>query len=473
MYVVVDDGHLRQIEHGWYRRPRVNSQDVLNASRAAGVDLIRFVYCDFAGVQRGKITSVDDLANRLSHGINMTRAQMAFTLIDTLVNIAGMEPVGELRMIADPDTFSVLPWLPSHASMTCDLVEPNGGRYDACTRTWLKDMVDRAAQRGFRIQAAFEPEFYLGRRNAQTGKWEPGDTTGIYAENGFNVQGKFLTEMTRTLRLMGMLPEMVYHEGGPGQQEISIRHAPALQAADNQMKLRNAVRGVALEHGYFASFAPKPFPWTFGSGAHVHLSVWDTATERNLMYDPSAEASFSQFGRWFVGGILRHLPALIALTCPSYNSYRRLQPRSWSTSYVCWGYDNRQAAVRAASPFWGREAQTSNIEIKAVDGSSNPYLALGAIIAAGLDGVEHELDPGAPLPVDPSDLSDTELERRGIRPVPNSLRAALSAFASSDLYKSLMPELMWRAYQQVKLAECDAFEANDEEFEIERHFYAF
>jgi glutamine synthetase len=451
----------------------VNAQDVLGACRDAGVELIRFIYCDFTGVQRGKITSVDDLANRLNHGINMTRAQMAFTLLDTMVNVAGMEPVGELRMVPDTATFSILPWLPSHASMTCDLVEPNGARYDACTRSWLKGILDQVVQRGLRIQAAFEPEFYLGRRNAQTARWEPADTSGIYAENGFNLQGKFLTDITRTLRAMGMLPEMVYHEGGPGQQEISVRHAPALQAADNQMKLRNAVRGVALEHGLYASFAPKPFPWTFGSGAHVHLSVWDTATERNLMYDPNAEASFSDYGRHFVGGILKHLPALIALTCPSYNSYRRLQPRSWSTSYVCWGYDNRQAAVRAASPFWGREVETSNIEIKAVDGSCNPYLALGAIIAAGLDGVDNDVDPGAPLSVDPSDLSDAELERRGIAPVPKSLRQAVAALEADALYRQLMPDLMWRGYQAVKLAECDGFEAADEDFEIERHYYAF
>jgi glutamine synthetase len=451
----------------------VTPQDVLNTCRSAGVELVRFIYCDFTGVQRGKITSIDDLANRLNHGINMTRAQMAFTLLDTVVPIEGMEAVGELRMLPDPETFTVLPWAPTHASIQCDLVDKDGGRYDACTRTFLKDVLARAAARGLRIEAAFEPEFYLGVRNATTGKWEPADSAGIYAEVGFDLQAKFLTDATRAVRAMGMMPEMVYHEGGPGQQEISIHHAPALQAADNQMKLRNAVRGVALQHGYYASFAPKPFPWTFGSGAHVHLSVWDTATNRNLMYEPAAEEGFSDLGRHFVGGILKHLAGLIALTCPSFNSYRRLQARSWSTAYACWGYDNRQAAVRAASPFWGRESQTMNIEIKAVDGSSNPYLALGGIIAAGLDGIEQSSDPGEPLPVDPSDLSDAERDRRGIRAVPSSLRAAVGEFAADPLFKTSMPELMWRAYQQVKLAECDGFEAADEEFEIERHFYAF
>jgi glutamine synthetase len=450
----------------------VDAQDVLSTCRARGVELIRFLYCDFTGVQRGKITSVDDLANRLHHGINLTRAQMAFTLLDTVVPISGMEPVGELRMLPDPATFTILPWMPAHASMCCDLVEPDGERYDACPRTFLKDMLARAADHGYHIEAAFEPEFYLGVRDA-SGAWKPADSAGIYAETGFDLQGAFLTQITRTLREMSMLPEMVYHEGGPSQQEISIRHAPALRAADNQMKLRNAVRGVALQHGYYASFAPKPFPWTFGSGAHVHLSVWDAASNRNLMYDPHAEATFSMLGRHFVGGILRHLPALIALTCPSFNSYRRLQPRSWSTAFTCWGYDNRQAAVRAASPFWGREAETSNIEIKAVDGASNPYLALGGIIAAGLDGIEHAIDPGEPLPIDPSDLSDAERERRGITAVPASLRDAVGAFVADPLFKARMPDLMWRAYPQVKLGECEGFEREDEAFEIERHFYAF
>jgi glutamine synthetase len=451
----------------------VNSQDVLKACRDGGVELVRFIYCDFTGVQRGKITAVDDLANRLSHGINLTKAQMAFTLLDTVVDVKGMEPVGELRLLADPETLTVLPWLPSHASMCADLVEKDGSRYAACTRTWLKDMVARAAERGFRVQAAFEPEFYLGVKDPETGRWQPADTSGIYAETGFDLQGKFLTDMTRTLRAMGMTPEMVYHEGGPAQEEISIRHADPLRAADNQIKLRNAVRGVALQHGSYASFAPKPFPWTFGSGAHVHFSLWDASTDRNLMYDETAEETFGQIGRRFVAGILKHLPALVALTCPSFNSYRRLQPRTWSTAYACWGYDNRQAAVRAASPFKGRETQTANIEIKAVDGSSNPYLALGAIIAAGLDGVEQSLDPGEPLPIDPSDLSDAERERRGIHAVPSSLRAAVGEFTRDTLFQDLMPELMWRAYQAVKLAECDGFETRDEAFEINQHFYAF
>ena len=119
----------------------MNAQDVLNRARTAGVELIRFMYCDFTGVQRGKVTAIDDLANRLSHGINLTTAQMAFTLLNTIIPIEGMSPVGELRLVLDPETFTILPWIPEHASMNCDLLQKNGERYGACPRTFLKDVI--------------------------------------------------------------------------------------------------------------------------------------------------------------------------------------------------------------------------------------------------------------------------------------------------------------------------------------------
>ena len=130
----------------------MDAHELLSTAAANDVELVRFIYCDFTGVQRGKVTAVDDLANRLHHGINMTKAQMAFTLVNTMADVKGMEPVGELRMMPDPETFTILPWLPSHASMCCDLVEQNGQRYDACPRTWLKGIIARAAERGHSAQ---------------------------------------------------------------------------------------------------------------------------------------------------------------------------------------------------------------------------------------------------------------------------------------------------------------------------------
>ncbi len=451
----------------------MDQQEVLELCRSQSVELVRFIYCDFAGTQRGKVATIDDLEGRLEYGINMSTAHLGFTLHDTNVPIEGMLSVGENRLIADLDTFSVLPWMPGHAMVCCDFVENDGAPYPACPRTWLKNIVARAAARGLRVQAAFENEFYLATQDAATGEWRPADRGGRYVETALDKQGAFLADLTRAVRAMGMTPEMVFHEGGPGQQEVAVRHAEALRAADNQIKLRSTIRGVALQHGYHASLAAKPFPWTYGSGAHVHMSLWDAATNTGLMHDPAAEGGFSLLGRQFVAGILRHLPALVALTCPSFNSYRRLVPRAWSTSDVCWGYDNRSAAVRVPSPYRGREQQSQNIEIKAVDPSCNPYVALGGIIAAGLDGIEQQLDPGPPLQRDPADLTDDERDRLGIRPLSRTLREAVGEFEADPLFHELMPDLLWRVYREVKLAECDGFEARDDAYELETHFYAF
>jgi glutamine synthetase len=196
-----------------------------------------------------------------------------------------------------------------------------------------------------------------------------------------------------------------------------------LEAADRQIAVRETVRAVALQHGLIASFAPKPFPDYAGSGCHVHMSLWNG--NRNAMYDRSDPLGLSRQGRAFVAGVLQHLPALVALTCPSVNSYSRLAPNSWSSAYTCWGPDNREAAVRVASPFRGRIEASTNVEIKAVDGSANPYLALGAIVAAGLDGMRRGLDPGEPVLTNPHDMTDAEREARGIRRYPTTLADAL------------------------------------------------
>ena len=153
------------------------------------------------------------------------------------------------------------------------------------------------------------------------------------------------------LEAQGITVEQYYPELGHGQHEISIRHAEALRAADNHIKLRETIRGVALEYGLYASLAPKPFPDQAGNGAHIHFSLWD-ADGRNVFYDRAAPDGLSTIGRQFIAGVLDHLPALVALTCPSVNSYKRLQPQSWSSAYTAWGHDNREAAVRVASPFW-------------------------------------------------------------------------------------------------------------------------
>ncbi|MGH2390012.1 MAG: glutamine synthetase family protein [Chloroflexota bacterium] len=446
----------------------MSHKDLVKQARDARVRLVRFLYCDFSGVTRGKAINVAQLANKLREGVGLTRGQMAINLLEQLIAIEGMEPVGEIRLVPDPESFSLLPWTPSSAGILCDQLDHNGANWGACPRSFLKESIAKAERLGFSIQAGFENEFYLAR--ALDGTYVPFDDSPVYSAIGLDRSAAVMHDIVEALEAQGLVVEQAINEYGAGQEEISIHHAPALRAADNQIKLRDTVRGVALRRDLLASFAPKPFPDQIGSGCHLHVSVWNREGTRNLLYAPSDPRGLSELGRHFIGGLLHHLPALIALTCPSYNSYRRLQPSAWAGAYRSWGLDNREATVRVASPFWGREEQTYNMELKCADGSANPYLALGALITCGLDGIEHSLDPGEPCEVDPASLSE---EERRERRLPSTLNEALDCLAADRLLQDAMGELMGRAYLQVRRAEAAAFEVEDVEFEIRNHFYKF
>ncbi len=449
----------------------MNNAEVINRVQTAGIQLVRFLYCDHSGVTRAKVTYVSHLANKLREGIGLTRAQMAMNLLEQLIDIDGMEPVGEIRLVPDPETFSILPWTPSSASLICDQLDHNHLNWGSCPRCFLKDMVARAEDMGIKVEATFENEFYLARE--QDGVYIPFDQAPVYSSIGLDLSAQVMHYIVKALSEQDLLVEQAINEYGPGQQEISIRHAPALRAADNQIKLRDTVRGVALRHGLLASFAPKPFPEAIGSGCHIHFSLWDHESKSNLLYDPEDAHDLSQFGRNFIAGILDHLPALIALTCPSYNSYRRLEPHMWSSAYTAWGFDNREAAVRVVSPYWGREEQTYNIELKSVDGSANPYIALGGLIASGLDGIKRQLDPGLPCEHDPGKLSEAELESHHIRRLPTTMAGALNELERDQLLMEAMGDLMRRSYLAVRRSEEKAFAEQDIDFEIRNHFYKF
>ncbi len=444
---------------------------LINRAKLANVQLVRFIYCDYSGVTRAKALHVSHVANKLHEGLGLTRAQMAINLLENLIEVEGMEPVGEVRLVPSADTFSILPWTPGQASIICDLLDQDHLSWGACPRSFLKAMVAEAESIGIKIEATFENEFYLARE--ENGLYVPFDHSPVYSSIGLDLSAQVMHDIVEALIEQDIVVEQAINEYGPGQQEISIHHAPAVHAADNQIKLRDTVRGVALRHNLLASFAPKPFPEDIGSGCHVHFSLWNTGGQRNLLYDTNEPRGLSEMGRQFIAGILDHLPALIALTCPSYNSYRRLQPQTWSAAYTAWGFDNREATVRVASPFWGREEQTYNIELKSVDSSANPYIALGGLIAAGLDGIKRRLQPGQPCEHDPSKLSDAERAENHIRRLPTSMHEALDNLTQDTLLADAMGDLMSRAYLAIRRSEEQAFAKQNVDFEIRNHFYKF
>jgi len=205
----------------------------------------------------------------------------------------------------------------------------------------------------------------------------------------------------------------------------------------------------------------------------VHFSLWDPQGLRSLLYDPGEPGGLSALGRHFIAGVAEHLPALTALTVPSYNSFRRLVPSAWASATTAWGFDNKEAALRVASPFYRREEQTYNIELKVSDPSANPYLSLGALIACGLDGIERQLEPGDPCEHDPARLTPEELARGKVRPLPSQMKEALDLLETDTVLMDALGPLLSRCYLAVRRSEQAAFAAQDLDFEIRHHFYRF
>ena len=446
----------------------MDKEQVIASAQNAGVRLIRFLYCDNGCVIRGKAAHIDNLAGRMESGIGLTVAMQAMNMQDQLQAVEGMGPVGEIRLVPDPGSFLILPYAPNSAAMMCDMLTLERQPWGACQRTFLKRMIGRAAGHGLTIQAAFENEFSL-LEPAGAGGLRPIDTGLCFSSVSMTAAAGVMNEMVAAFEAQAIPIDAYYPELGHGQHELPIRHAPALRAADNQIWFRETVRNVAHAHGLVASLAPKPIPDQAGNSSHIHWSVWDASGSSNLLYDAEQPYQLSRLGRHFAAGVLAHAPALLALTAPSYNSYRRLQPHFWSSAYTAWGPDNREAAVRVVSGMWGQEAESVNLEFKASDPSNNPYLALGGLIAAGLDGVERELELPEVTMVDPGSLSEEERAARGIKRYPTSQAEALDALENDSLLmEALGPELS-RSYLAVKRSEYEAFAAEEIDFELLHH----
>lgn len=375
----------------------------------------------------------------------------------------GIGPAGEVRLMPAWDTLRILPYAKGHASVYGDMYTLDGKPSELCPRYFLKRMIAEAADCGLHVQAAFENEFSLLRQKVDGKGVEPVDST-IYCETlAMDTSHDVLMDIFDALTKQGLLIEQYYPESSTGQHEISIRHSDPMTAATQQVIFRETVKAVALRHKMIASFMPKIFPDQAGNGTHLHISL-HKSDGTNITPCDTTPTELSSTALHFVAGILQHLPALMAITVPSTNSYRRLQPCTWSGNYRCWGYANRECAVRV--PPSANSQSVTNFELKASDATSNPYLSLGAVIAAGVDGVRQNLPVPPPVDVDPGHLSSDELQKMKIDVLPNNLKVAIDSFMKDEvLANALQPQLL-KAVLGVRMSEYEAMKDMSLEEEV-------
>jgi glutamine synthetase len=419
-----------------------------NMPRPLPVDTlwVRFVFVDHAGIPKTKAVHRDGFERRARAGVGLAKGVLALDPSGMLHPESGLSPVGECRLVPDLSTLVPLPFARSQTMVACDMMEPDATTpWAGCPRSALKRVLGRLAERGYASVASYETEFYV------VGPEGPLDRTPYAASFALTTAADFVAELAETLEEMGIRPEQCHAEVGHGNLELSVGEAEALAAADRRVQVLEAIRGVAHRMGLETTMAPKPYLDAAGNGHHLHLSLYENGVP--VLFDSSG--ALSGPGSGFVGGLLEHLPAVMAFTAASPNSYQRLAPGMWSSAYAAYGPDNREAAVRIASPVAGAESATANIELKPMDVTANPYLALAAVLAAGMDGMERNLDPGEPTTVDPATLSDEERSSKGIYPLPASLDEALDALENDAVLVEALGEPLVRTHLAVGRAQAE------------------
>lgn len=429
-------------------------------------DIIMACICDYAGQVRGKGFLYQDLEKRLRRGVGLAPTNLMITAFGAIVETPWAAR-GELLVMPDAATevrIGLDGDRPDERFILGDLCELDGTPWECCPRDWLRRaLAALKSEFGLRLNAAFEHEFHYSGAKPRLGD--------AYSLDSMRLQGAFAQTLMHALEANGIEPEMVMPEYGPQQFEVTCAPAVGLEAADRAVRLREIVRAVARAHGEKATFAPVMGMGLVGNGVHIHFSLQDTAG-RSVTYDPDRPSSIGEGAAHFVAGILDAMPSIVALTAPSTISYERLQPNRWSASYNNLADKDREAGVRICPlPAVGGvdPAKSFNLEYRAADAAACPYLALGALAWAGLEGLRRKRALPAPTSGDPGAMPAEAREAAGLRRLPASLGAALDAFENDARVLEWMGREFRDAYLMHKRSEVALVRDLDPEEQVRRY----
>lgn len=441
-------------------------QSLQHSLEEQGVKYAMASFVDIHGMCKGKVVP-------MSHFDRMMQGSELFTgaALDGVPQAINDDEVGTMP---DPASATVLPWNSEIVWFASDL-HLVGQPFEACCRTILKNVLKQAAEMGYGFNLGIETEFFIFKETeAGFGPVSDRDTLpkAAYALPTVLDNYKILDRIVSAMNGLGWDVYSFDHEDAQGQFETDFTYCDALKMADRLTFFRFMVKELAREAGYFASFMPKPFANQTGSGAHYNMSLADLETGKNLFAAADDPRGLSKLGYQFIAGVLKHAKAIVSVTCPTVNSYKRLVRKgsmsgfTWAPVYICYGNNNRTNMLRI--PLGG-----GRVECRAADISTNLYLGAAMILAAGLEGIRDGLDPGEPHTENMYLYSLEELTAMGIETLPKTLADAIAAFAADPLSKDVMGPLMYKTYVDFKTQEWEEYHCHVSDWEIQRYLKFF
>ena len=435
---------------------------ILADAKEQNVRFIRLIFTDINGV----IKNVEIPQSQLKKAMD-NKMMFDGSSIDGFVRIEE----SDMYLVPDLSTWLVFDWKETEADakiarLICDIELPHRQPFAGDPRTNLKRVMQKMYDMGFtHFNLGPEPEFFLFKLNQE------GEATKTLYDNGgyFDLAPTDLAENCRRdivleLEDQGFEIEASHHETAPGQHEIDWKYLNAVEACDAIQTFKLIVKSVARRHHLHATFMPKPVYGVAGSGMHCNLSLFNEAG--NAFYDPSASDGLSQVARYFIGGILQHASALTAICNPTVNSYKRLVPGYEAPVYIAWSSQNRSPLIRIPSA----RGQSTRIEVRSVDPSANPYLALAVLLEAGLEGIRDQIEPPQAIDRNIYTMSHEERIAAGIQDLPGSLREALQALREDETVLNALGDHIVSNFITSKRMEFSSYQKRVTEWEFEKYF---
>jgi glutamine synthetase len=440
-----------------------SGDEVLAKCEEYGVQFINLQFTDVMGIVKSVAIPIEVFPEVIENGQWFDGS-----------SIAGFARIAESDMFLMPDlsTFALIPWEKERnvtARVICWVHNPNGDIFPGDPRAVLLRQLERLAKLGYKFNTGPEPEFFLLEKDA-SGHIKtptPHDSGGYFdlsTDRGTEVR----KDMMRALIEMGIKVEAGHHEVAIGQHEIDFEYDNALATGDQVLTFKYTLKAIAEQHGLHATFMPKPIEGINGSGMHTHQSMASLETGENAFADPDDAYGLSKLAKQFIAGQLAHARGMSAVIAPLVNSYRRLVPGYEAPVYISWARQNRSALIRVPSIRNGKYAAT-RVELRCPDPASNPYLVYAVSLAAGLDGIENNLELPEPVEENLYHFTDEDLKRRNVQMLPATLGEAITEMANDEVIQDALGEHVFERLSEAQQQDWDAFRQNVSQWELDRY----